>query len=202
MAKKSLFEKLGLVESDEPVAAQETENVLRVCSGVGDHYIAGDFPLDEPMPIQAEVPEGDTIDIGAVYESNGMSPADKVTVYKIQDMLASLPSEMSNKNKKTTLKNLMGTLGYDSVDIQQDAQQRIELLNAAANQKTAALNDEITANSQKIEDYKLEIERLTARNSDAVQAINSIIETVTTERHGIEGVLEFLKDEPAGKESA
>lgn len=46
MAKKSLFEKLGLVEG---VAASEydmpdTTNELRVCSGVGDHYINGDFP--------------------------------------------------------------------------------------------------------------------------------------------------------------
>lgn len=63
MAKKSLFEKLGLVEG---VAASEydmpdTTNELRVCSGVGDHYINGDFPEDEP--VQVEVPEGDTIDV-------------------------------------------------------------------------------------------------------------------------------------------
>lgn len=42
MAKKSLFEKLGLVEG---VAASEydmpnTTNELRVCSGVGDQYSA------------------------------------------------------------------------------------------------------------------------------------------------------------------
>lgn len=58
MAKKSFFEKLGLVEG---VAASEydmpdTTNELRVCSGVGDHYINGDFPEDEP--VQVEVPEG------------------------------------------------------------------------------------------------------------------------------------------------
>ena len=74
MAKKSLFEKLGLVEG---VAASEydmpdTTNELRVCSGVGDHYINGDFPEDEP--VQVEVPEGDTIDVRAVYETNGMNP--------------------------------------------------------------------------------------------------------------------------------
>lgn len=31
MAKKSFFEKLGLVESDEPVGAPEFESELRVC---------------------------------------------------------------------------------------------------------------------------------------------------------------------------
>ena len=114
MAKKSLFEKLGLVEG---VAASEYDmpeatNELRVCSGVGDHYINGDFPEDEP--VQVEVPEGDTIDVRAVYETNGMNPADAVTVYKIKDVIDTFPSEMPTKTKRATVKNLMTTLGYDA----------------------------------------------------------------------------------------
>lgn len=202
MAKKSLFEKLGLVESDEP---QRIENEMPMYEDVGETYIngnihCGDSILNGSASIQAEVPEGDTIDVQAVYAANNMDPADAVTVYKIKDMLDSLPPEMANKTKKTTVKNLMGTFGYDPVSIQQDADQRIDVLNAAANQKTTALNDEINENAQKIEDMKLEIERLTSRNNDAVQAINSIIDTVTTERNNILGILEFVKDEPAGKE--
>ena len=100
MAKKSLFEKLGLVEG---VAASEydmpdTTNELRVCSGVGDHYINGDFPEDEP--VQVEVPEGDTIDVQAVYETNGMNPADANTAdYKVSSYLDSL--KKSNPNVTT-----------------------------------------------------------------------------------------------------
>ena len=121
MAKKSLFEKLGLVEG---VAASEydmpnTTNELRVCSGVGDHYINGDFPEDEP--VQVEVPEGDTIDVRAVYETNGMNPADAVTVYKIKDVIDTFPSEMPTKTKRATVKNLMATLGYDATAIISDA---------------------------------------------------------------------------------
>lgn len=132
MAKKSLFEKLGLVEG---VAASEydmpdTTNELRVCSGVGDHYINGDFPEDEP--VQAEVPEGDTIDVQAVYETNGMNPADAVTVYKIKDVIDTFPSEMPTKTKRATVKNLMATLGYDATAIISDAKQRKELLRAVA----------------------------------------------------------------------
>lgn len=131
MAKKSLFEKLGLVEG---VAASEydmpdTTNELRVCSGVGDHYINGDFPEDEP--VQAEVPEGDTIDVQAVYETNGMNPADAVTVYKIKDVIDTFPSEMPTKTKRATVKNLMATLGYDATAIISDAKQRKELLRAS-----------------------------------------------------------------------
>lgn len=131
MAKKSFFEKLGLVEG---VAASEydmpdTTNELRVCSGVGDHYINGDFPEDEP--VQVEVPEGDTIDVRAVYETNGMNPADAVTVYKIKDVIDTFPSEMPTKTKRATVKNLMTTLGYDAAAIISDAKQRKELLRAS-----------------------------------------------------------------------
>lgn len=115
MAKKSFFEKLGLVEgvaaSEYEMPEKPNDNVLLVCSGVGDHYINGDFQEDEQ--VQAKVPEGDTIDIGAVYEANSMNPADTVTVYKIKDVIDTFPSEMPTKTKRATVKNLMTTLGYD-----------------------------------------------------------------------------------------
>lgn len=196
MSKKSLFERLGLVEG---VAASEYD-----MPATTDENIDAPFgpDIEQSAPVQAEVPEGDTIDIQAVYDANDMDPADSVTVYKVKDMLDSLPAEMPNKTKKATLKSLMTTLGYDPVAIQHDAEQRIDILNAAANQKATNLQDEINLNSQKIEEAKIEIEQMTTRNNEAVQAINSIIDTVTAERNNILGILEFVKDEPAGKEVA
>lgn len=161
MAKKSFFEKLGLVEG---VAASEydmpdTTNELRVCSGVGDHYINGDFPEDEP--VQVEVPEGDTIDVRAVYETNGMNPADAVTVYKIKDVIDTFPSEMPTKTKRATVKNLMATLGYDATAIISDAKQRKELLRAVGNDKMNALFDEMKSNDQ-VADVYSNLDRLRA----------------------------------------
>lgn len=107
MAKKSFFEKLGLVES-EVTSEYEMPEVADVNVGVsfGPN-------IEQPTPVQAEVPEGDTIDIGAVYEANSMNPADSVTVYKIKDVIDTFPSEMPTKTKRATVKNLMMTLGYD-----------------------------------------------------------------------------------------
>ena len=183
MAKKSFFEKLGLVEG---VAASEydmpdTTNELRVCCGVGDAYNNGHFPEDEPTfgvtgTIRAEVPEGDTIDIGAVYEANSMNPADSVTVYKIKDVIDTFPSEMPTKTKRATVKNLMTTLGYDAAAIMSDAEQRKE-----------------------------QIEALTNRSAEASAAIDKIVSTVNSEVEMISSIEEFIeedKTEPAGKEGA
>lgn len=212
MAKKSLFEKLGLVEG---VAASEydmpdTTNELRVCSGVGDAYNNGHFPEDEPTfegtgTIQAEVPEGDTIDIGAVYEANSMNPADSVTVYKIKDVIDTFPSEMPTKTKRATVKNLMTTLGYDAAAIISDAKQRKELLRTVGNDKMNALFDEMKSNDQQIESMKEQIEALTNRNVEASAAIEKITNTVQDELKMISSIEEFIeedKTEPAGKEGA
>lgn len=212
MAKKSLFEKLGLVEG---VAASEydmpdTTNELRVCGGVGDAYNNGHFPEDEPTfggtgTIQAEIPEGDTIDIGAVYEANSMKPSDSVTVYKIKDVIDTFPSEMPTKTKRATVKNLMTTLGYDAAAIMSDAEQRKELLRTVGNDKMNALFDEMKSNDQQIESMKEQIEALTNRNVEASAAIEKITNTVQDELKMISSIEEFIeedKTEPAGKEGA
>lgn len=204
MAKKSLFEKLGLVEG---VAASEYDmpSVARTdYSGqVECPTIQGDWAVAEP--VQAEVPEGDTIDIGAVYEANSMNPADSVTIYKIKDVIDTFPSEMPTKTKRATVKNLMATLGYDATAIISDAEQRKELLRTVGNDKMNALFEEMKNNDRQIESMKEQIEALTNRSAEASAAIDKIISTVNGEVEMISSIEEFIKEdkpEPAGKEGA
>ena len=198
MAKKSLFEKLGLVESDEPVAndftPQEDAEFLMDRLGVPDQ-----------APIQAEVPEGDVFDIQAVYAANDMDPADDVTVYKIKDVIDTFPSEMPTKTKRATVKNLMTTLGYDATAIMSDAEQRKELLRTVGNNKMNALFDEMKNNDQQIESMKEQIEALTNRNGEATAAIERITSAVQDELKMIDSIEEFIeedKPEQATKEAA
>lgn len=197
MAKKSFFEKLGLVEG---VAASEYE-----MPEVANENIEITFSpnIEQTIPIQAEVPEGDTIDISAVYDVNGMNPADAVTVYKIKDVIDTFPSEMPTKTKRATVKNLMATLGYDATAIISDAKQRKELLRAVGNDKMNALFDEMKDNDQQIESMKEQIEALTNRNVEASAAIEKITNTVQDELKMISSIEEFIeedKTESAGKE--
>jgi hypothetical protein len=199
MAKKSLFEKFGLVES---VAASEYE-----MPEVADVNVDVSFGpnIEQSAPVQAEVPDGDTIDVQTVYETNGMNPADAVTVYKIKDVIDTFPSEMPTKTKRATVKNLMTTLGYDAAAIISDAEQRKELLRAVGSDKMNALFDEMKSNDQQIESMKEQIEALTNRNVEAGAAIEKITNTVQDELKMISSIEEFIeedKTEPAGKEGA
>lgn len=199
MAKKSFFEKLGLVES-KVTSEYEMPEVADVNVGVsfGPN-------IEQPTPVQAEVPEGDTIDIGAVYEANSMNPADSVTVYKIKDVIDTFPSEMPTKTKRATVKNLMMTLGYDATAIISDAEQRKELLRTVGNDKMNALFEEMKNNDRQIESMKEQIEALTNRSAEASAAIDKIISNVNGEVEMISSIEEFIKEdkpEPAGKEGA
>lgn len=199
MAKKSLFEKFGLVES---VAASEYE-----MPEVADVNVDVSFGpnIEQSAPVQAEVPDGDTIDVQTVYETNGMNPADAVTVYKIKDVIDTFPSEMPTKTKRATVKNLMTTLGYDATAIISDAEQRKELLRTVGSDKMNALFDEMKSNDQQIESMKEQIEALTNRNVEASAAIEKITNTVQDELKMISSIEEFIeedKTEPAGKEGA
>lgn len=199
MAKKSLFEKFGLVES---VAASEYEMPEVADVNVG---VSFEPNIEQSTPVQAEVPEGDTIDVLAVYETNGMNPTEAVTVYKIKDVIDTFPSEMPTKTKRATVKNLMTTLGYDATAIISDAEQRKELLRAVGSDKMNALFDEMKSNDQQIESMKEQIEALTNRNVEAGAAIEKITNTVQDELKMISSIEEFIeedKTEPAGKEGA
>ena len=197
MAKKSFFEKIGLVESDASVE-------------IGTDFPEQDFMTIPPndnawSQVQAEVPEGDTIDIAAVYDANSMNPADAVTVYKIKDVIDTFPSEMPTKTKRATVKNLMMTLGYDAAAIVSDAEQRKELLRTVGSDKMNALFDEMKSNDRQIESMKEQIETLTNRNVEAGAAIEKITNTVQDELKMISSIEEFIeedKTEPAGKEGA
>ena len=199
MAKKSFFEKLGLVES-EAASEYEMPEVADVNAGVpfGPN-------IEQPVPVQVEVPEGDTIDVQTVYETNGMNPADAVTVYKIKDVIDTFPSEIPTKTKRATVKNLMGTLGYDAAAIISDAEQRKELLRTVGNDKMNVLFDEMKSNDQQIESMKEQIEALTNRNVEVGAAVEKITNIVQDELKMISSIEEFIeedKTETAGKEGA
>ena len=199
MAKKSLFEKLGLVEG---VAASEYDMPEAADVNVGISFGPN---IEQPVPMQVDVPEGDTIDIQAVYETNGMNPADVVTVYKIKDVIDTFPPEMPTKTKRATVKNLMATLGYDAAAIILDAEQRKELLHNVGNDKMDTLFGEMKNNDQQIESMKEQIEALTNRNVEVGVAIEKITNIVQDELKMISSIEEFIeedKPEPAGKEAA
>ena len=187
---KSIFEKLGLVES-----SVDTIDSAAFDSDIEDRIEDAEFesPTSDLPAIQVN---DDKIDIEAVFEE-AKSTAEQisaVTIYTIQDMLDSLPYEMPQKTKKATLKNLMNTLGYDVEQIKKDAEVRKTLLQRLNHDKEEALQGELESNVNKIEELKLEIEQMSVRNNDIMSAVETNKMAVDEAVRSIDYTLTFIEE--------
>lgn len=187
---KSIFEKLGLVES-----SVDTIDSAAFDSDIEDRIKDAEFesPTSDLPAIQVN---DDKIDIEAVFEE-AKSTAEQisaVTIYTIQDMLDSLPYEMPQKTKKATLKNLMNTLGYDVEQIKKDAEFRKTLLQRLNHDKEEALQRELESNVNKIEELKLEIEQMSVRNNDIMSAVETNKMAVDEAVRSIDYTLTFIEE--------
>lgn len=187
---KSIFEKLGLVES-----SVDTIDSAAFDSDIEDRIEDAEFesPTSDLPAIQVN---DDKIDIEAVFEE-AKSTAEQisaVTIYTIQDMLDSLPNEMPQKTKKATLKNLMNTLGYDVEQIKKDAEFRKTLLQRLNHDKEEALQGELESNVNKIEELKLEIEQMSVRNNDIMSAVETNKMAVDEAVRSIDYTLTFIEE--------
>lgn len=187
---KSIFEKLGLVES-----SVDTIDSAAFDSDIEDRIEDAEFesPTSDLPAIQVN---DDKIDIEAVFEE-AKSTAEQisaVTIYTIQDMLDSLPYEMPQKTKKATLKNLMNTLGYDVEQIKKDAEFRKALLQRLNHDKEEALQGELESNVNKIEELKLEIEQMSVRNNDIMSAVETNKMAVDEAVRSIDYTLTFIEE--------
>ena len=187
---KSIFEKLGLVES-----SVDTIDSAAFDSDIEDRIEDAEFesPTSDLPAIQVN---DDKIDIEAVFEE-AKSTAEQisaVTIYTIQDMLDSLPYEMPQKTKKATLKNLMNTLGYDVEQIKKDAEFRKTLLQRLNHDKEEALQGELESNINKIEELKLEIEQMSVRNNDIMSAVETNKMAVDEAVRSIDYTLTFIEE--------
>lgn len=187
---KSIFEKLGLVES-----SVDTIDSAAFDSDIEDRIEEAEFesPTSDLPAIQVN---DDKIDIEAVFEE-AKSTAEQisaVTIYTIQDMLDSLPNEMPQKTKKATLKNLMNTLGYDVEQIKKDAEFRKTLLQRLNHDKEEALQGELESNVNKIEELKLEIEQMSVRNNDIMSAVETNKMAVDEAVRSIDYTLTFIEE--------
>lgn len=184
---RSIFEKLGLVEANELKEVSEATMEGGLQSWQHNEplvFDSADIANIDPPYINIE---SDVIDIDEVYEASKihMDSIPSVTVCTIRDMLDSLPNEMPQKTKKTTLKNLMNSLGYDPAQIKKDAEFRKAVLDHANQKKTIELQTELDDNVKKIEELKVEIEQLSIRNNDIMSAIE-------TNRANIDDAVSFV----------
>lgn len=181
--KKNFLEKLGLIEASE--------------NDVEDDSIPTDKDLDIPEAIPdvpVQVSSEDVLTVESIYSSNDVNDLSQ-TVYKIKEMIDTLPKEMPDKTKQTTVCSMMNVIGLDMNSIFEDAKNRIKILHSAFEEKNRNLSKDLSDNEASINTLKQEIEDRQKRSQEIENAIKANEETMNEEMKKISDITEFIGGE-------
>ena len=178
MAKKTLFEKMGLVEkvSDD---FDDTET-----------YLDEEETVAEEPEVNVEGVKQDNL-IADIYSANDMTNFD-TSIFKAEEIKATLPATMTTEAMQATVTGILGSFKLTVDELDKDGQRRNEILQAARNKTVEENTNEIDDLKNKIEDAKHLIENCEKEIADHEKVISSSTETINAEIMRIDNLRTFL----------
>ena len=171
-----LFEKLGLVEE----IPQETDFIFE----------AG-MKVEEILPeVELESVNTSTL-IDDIYASNKLEDLTR-SIFKVEELINSLPKEMVTETKKTTVLAILGSFGLTTSEVIEDGTMREDVLNAVKNQITDEYTDSITNEESQIEEHKKAIAELEAAITKEKEELKLSNEMIATEIERINKLINFV----------
>lgn len=170
----SLWEKIGLVEREEPVVPVITE------------------ATPEPeVEVDAEINSTTNV-VDEIYAQNGLSDRGN-SIYTVQALINTLPAEMTTAKKQSTVSGILMVSGKSVENLLKDAQDRIDTLCAARDKIVGDRTDEITVANSDIEELKRAIEAATIKIKEAEDIIEATKKSVDEEIGEIDGLIKFCE---------
>lgn len=180
MAKKSLFEKLGLVETVQD--EEELEMDLE--------------PEEESVTditVNAENVSQNNL-IEDIYNSNALSDLTR-SIFKVEQLINSLPKEMPNDTKKATVLTILSSFNLTVDEIVADGKLREDVIKGVfreiAGDNTKAIED----NDSAIEQKKREIQELEKDNANRKNIIQNTEDKIEVELKRISDLMKFVGGE-------
>lgn len=180
MAKKSIFEKMGLVEKVEAENSYDT-----------DSY--------EEQEIEEELPEVNTKNVGYenivsdIYSENNLMDNIDTSIFKVEEIKATLPTTMTTEAMQNTVFGILGSFKLTPEGLIEDANKRIEILQAARIGLVNENTDVINNCKCEIEELKQAIMDLEKNIAERESHIENVTKSVDNEVKRIDDLCNFLK---------
>lgn len=159
----------------------------------GNVYTSEDF--DNSLPDDTVAPEGNAIDIvQESYELNGLSDTSR-SIFKVEEMLSNLPSEMPTATKKQTVQGTLGVFGLTIDELIEDATNRCNVLESVFKQISNANDSDIEQASAQIEQYKENIAELERKINGLKEETNNYNIEFNKEIERINSLVDFIGEE-------
>lgn len=132
--------------------------------------------------------------IGDIYDCNGLSELTK-SIFKVEELLGSLPKEMPNETKKTTVLAILKSFGLTVDEVVKDGIQRIEIINGSLAKIKLDNESVINQNKTDIEAKKIEIQELEKDNANREGIVKDTEDKIELEAKRIESLIKFIEGE-------
>lgn len=128
--------------------------------------VESDHEYNIPLDIEEEETEEVVVQnnerehlIGDIYNNNNLGELDK-SILKVQEVIASLPKELSAATKKATVISILSSFGLDVNCLVADGIERVDKLSSANHTINQDNSNKITEKKALIEEKSKEIESL------------------------------------------
>lgn len=185
MAKKSWLEKMGLVESKEQGIDSFLENYE-------SETISNDFTSAEVESVATfDLGDEDFLLVEEVYEKSNLSDLTK-SIFKVDEFSKVLPDSLPTDAKRQSVIGILSASNLQVYTLVEDAEQRIEALNAVKSTTNKNTADIIAANEIKINELLEQIDNLKHENNDRKNSQEKQDEILVEEINRIEEIKKFI----------
>ena len=129
--------------------------------------------------------------ISDIYNQNNLADLSK-SIFKIEELINSLPKEMPNETKKTTVLSMLSIFGLTAEEVMCDGNERCSAIKSALSVIIVDNNYVIDSNNTSIEQKKLEIQELEKDNAERTLVIKDTEDKVESEVKRIEDLIKFI----------
>lgn len=145
---------------------------------------------EEEVDVNVENVTQDNL-ISDIYNQNNLADLSK-SIFKIEELINSLPKEMPNETKKTTVLSMLSIFGLTAEEVVRDGYDRCFAIDAALTAIASENNDVIANNNESIEQKKLEIQELEKDNAERTLVIKDTEDKVKSEVKRVEDLIKFI----------
>lgn len=146
----------------------------------------------ETLGVEAELESvnTDTL-INDIYAENNLYDKAK-SIFKVEELINSLPKEMVTETKKTSVLAILGNFGVTVTDVSLDGESRIDVLRNILSKIISNGKGNVSEKESEIEDHKREIERLEKEISDKQHEVKISEATINAEVLRLSELVKFV----------
>lgn len=174
----------------EPVPGEASYTEAPITS---DEYDAETVVADEPVDVELDKVNTTTL-IDDVYSQNDLGDM-SCSIFKVEELISSLPKEMATKTKRQSVLAILGNFGLSATDIVSDGKTRVTVLDGVKSKIDEECQSAIAEKEARIEELKQTIEVLSGEIAHEHEKNKKSDEIVSAEMSKIVSLIDFIGGE-------